>query len=214
MEAFNSTEPGAPDLGRPQSASRTWFEPLLVVCIMLTSLWINRRRSYKLLQPRKRRRTLERNSSTDSLLEGEAQGRPYADSLGSLDDVDVAKRRCCGIPVLPPESMAKFESTPHSRVLQKFPFLVEMFYWALNFAAYSLTKKTASWLYGRSGNAVTAMAQEHGIAILNLEHHSFLSFLFPIEEAHLQAFFLKDHRSFMTFFNQIYSLVHIPGTVA
>lgn len=89
-----------------------------------------------------------------------------------------------------------------------------MFYWALNYVAYSLTKKTAGIIYGRGGHHVTALAQENGINILNLEHHSVLSIFFPLEEAKVQQFFLQNHKPIMTFFNQIYSLVHIPGTVA
>jgi hypothetical protein len=117
--------------------------------------------------------------------------------------------------VLPsPETTARFDENPHSRLLQKFPFLVEMFYWALNFAAYSMTKQVAAWVYGRqSSHQVASLAQQHGIDILTLEHNTFLSIFFPFEEVTVQSFFLRNHKSFMTFFNQIYSIVHIPGTV-
>ncbi|KAK5719584.1 hypothetical protein LTR17_015298 [Elasticomyces elasticus] len=213
--ASNGTHTGRPDLGRPQSASRAWFEPLIIVSVMLASLYFNRKRSYSVILARKRRRTLERISSSDSLLK-DLSGNHSPERGDSLTDSTFAsKMRCCGIiPVPSPESTERFQDYPHSRLLQKFPFMVEMFYWALNYVAYSLTKQVAAAVYGQGGHAVTQMAQDHGIAILTLEHNTFLSIFFPIEEVSLQSFFLNEHQSIMTFFNQIYSLVHIPGTVA
>lgn len=102
-----------------------------------------------------------------------------------------------------------------SRVLQRFPFLVEMFYWALNYLAYAMTKKIGAELYSRyGGEGVTELAQQHGIDILTLEHNTFLSIFFPITEVDFQRYFLKHHLGIMTLFNQFYSLVHIPGTIA
>ena len=102
----------------------------------------------------------------------------------------------------------------HSRILQKFPFLVEIFYWILNYAAYRFSKAMASALWGFKGNAVTQLAQDHGISILAFEHESFFSFFFSIKEVIVQHYFLKNHLSAITVLNQVYSLVHIPGTVA
>ena len=102
-----------------------------------------------------------------------------------------------------------------NRILQKYPFLVEMFYWALNYVAYQLSKVVASVLYGHvKGHAVTELAQEHGISILNFEHNTIFSLFFAIKEVDVQRYFLENQLTFMTVLNQIYSLVHIPGTVA
>lgn len=103
-----------------------------------------------------------------------------------------------------------------SRMLQKFPFLVEMFYWALNYVAYALTKRIGAALYSRygDGNAVAELAQNHGIDILIFEQYTPFQMFFPITEVGFQQFFLSGHSGWMTFFNQIYSLVHIPGTIA
>lgn len=102
-----------------------------------------------------------------------------------------------------------------SRILQRFPFLVEMFYWALNFLAYAMTKKIGAALYSRNEhNEVTELAQQHGIAILNIEHNSMFKIFFPITEVSFQRFFVNNHVGIITLFNQFYSLVHIPGTVA
>lgn len=88
-----------------------------------------------------------------------------------------------------------------------------MFYWVLNYAAYSFTKKIASAQFS-TVDGVTQLAQDHGISILDFEHKGSFSMFFPIKEADFQAFFTTGHPLALTFFNRIYSLVHIPGTVA
>ena len=108
----------------------------------------------------------------------------------------------------------RFSNYLHSRIVQKFPFLVEMFYWILNYAAYKVTKDIAAGLWGFKGNGVTELAQDHGISILNFEHESFFSFFFSIKEIDVQRYLLSSRLPTMTVLNQIYSLVHIPGTVA
>ncbi|KAK5120645.1 hypothetical protein LTR85_006003 [Meristemomyces frigidus] len=209
--ASNGTAPGTPDLGRPQSASRAWFEPLLIVCLMVGSLIINRRRSYSITRPRK-----SREASSENLLgwrDPDYDSEESSLRSRSPSPMPQEQQHVCGIPVESPDSN-RFANHFHSRILQKYPFLIEMFYWALNYVAYAMTKKMAGVIYGRGGHHVTALAQENGIAILNLEHDSILKIFFPIGEAQLQQFFLNHHKPIMTFFNQIYSLVHIPGTVA
>jgi hypothetical protein len=90
-----------------------------------------------------------------------------------------------------------------------------MFYWVLNYFAYSLTKKLAAKLHQDTDpRQVAQLARTHGISILHLEHATFLSVLFPLKEVAVQRFFLNGHQTIMTIFNQSYSLVHIPGTVA
>lgn len=90
-----------------------------------------------------------------------------------------------------------------------------MFYWVLNYAAYAVTKKIGVALYSKyGGDQVTELAQQHGIDILTIEHDTPFRLFFPITEVGFQQFFLNGHLQIMTFFNQIYSLVHIPGTVA
>jgi hypothetical protein len=108
---------------------------------------------------------------------------------------------------------SRFADHFHSRILQKFPFLMEMFYWVLNLAFYALTKAIAQLLFSQS-EGLRELAQDHGLLILWIEQKSWLSFLFPIHEADFQAWFLNGHLTAMTFLNRIYSLVHIPGTVA
>ena len=108
---------------------------------------------------------------------------------------------------------SRFADNWHSRVLAKWPFLIEMFYWVLNLLFYTLTKALAQVLFS-ANDGVRDLAQAHGVLVLDIEHKSWLSFLFPIEERDFQAWFLNGHIGAMTFLNRIYSLVHIPGTVA
>jgi len=122
-------------------------------------------------------------------------------------------RSCCGLTTVQTPDNSRFANNIHSRVLAKFPFLIEMFYWILNFLAYALTKAVAAQLLVRGGS-VWDLAQSHGLQVLWVEHDSFLSFLFPVRENEFQGWFLSGHTTLLTFLNRIYSLVHIPGSVS
>lgn len=184
----------------------------LIVVIMLSSLYFNRDRSFSLFPSR------NRNDDTAFLIKNDAD---YDDSRASSrstspdrplpkDSVDI-QRTTSPLPWDEHPTRMNFPS----RILQKFPFLVEMFYWGLNYVAYAMTKKIGAALYSRyGGDQVTELAQQHGVDILTAEHDTPLSFFFPVTEVAFQQFFLKNHLGFLSFFNQIYSLVHIPGTVA
>ncbi|KAL3432332.1 hypothetical protein BDV09DRAFT_206092 [Aspergillus tetrazonus] len=155
------------DLGKPQFASHTWLEPIVlvgfsVVSIMLTSLYVNRYKHFKILD----------------------KNRPSR-----------AEATCIWLVWTPKSS--RFANHIHSRIVQKFPFLVEMFYWVLNYAFYSCTK------------AISHALSPAGTDV----HRSIFSIFSLIEESDFQSYFLNGHPGWMTF-NHIYSLVHIPGTVA
>ncbi|KAL4801270.1 PAP2 superfamily-domain-containing protein [Aspergillus unguis] len=193
------------DLGKPQFASHSWLEPIVVVSIMLGSLYLNRYKHFSILD-RNRDPVAERE-----ILKSDVEAT--ASSIDSQDGPHEPKRRVYGWFVITTPNSSRFARHIHSRIVQKFPFLVEMFYWILNYAFYSCTKAIAGAL-SPAGTDVVHLAQDHGISILNLEHRSFLRVFFPIEESDFQNFFLAGHPGWMTFFNRIYSLVHIPGTVA
>ncbi|KAJ5708366.1 hypothetical protein N7488_008167 [Penicillium malachiteum] len=189
-----------PDLGKPQFASHSWLEPIVVVGIMIGSLVLNRRKNFSIF--------------------GGDQGDDRSTRGGyfALDDEARAQspnpmkiERFCGIPIKTPDS-SRWANNIHSRILYKFPFLVEMFYWALNYVFYSVTKATAATLVPAQVGVV-AVAQQHGEDVLWFEHQSAFRWLFPILESDYQHFFMAHHPNIMTFFNRIYSLVHIPGTV-
>lgn len=180
---------------------------------MIGSLIINRHRDFSIFQ-KKRRATYERSQSADSLLSGsdrESDDETIGDNLRSEKSFLGQRQTIWGVQL----DTSRFAGNLHSRILQKYPFLIEMFYWALNYVVYTMTKKIASHMYALQGaHEVTELAQKHALDILWFEHDSVFRFLFPFMEVSVQKYFLENHQSILTAFNQLYSLVHIPGTVA
>jgi len=182
---------------------------------MLASLWFNRHRSFRISE---KRQSSNLSSSSDDLVStsdrDSSDDESTSELLGGEKRVWLGQRETFGgIPMWHLDT-SRFANNIHSRILQKFPFLVEMFYWALNYVAYSMTKKVAAQMFAsRGGKEVAALAQSHAIDILTLEHDTILSVFFPITEVAVQGFFLQ-HQSILSILNQLYSLVHIPGTVA
>lgn len=192
-----------PDMGKPQSQARHIYEPLLVLSIMIASLYFNRDRNFSIFPSR-------RSSSRDRYSETARLRKDGDDSNSSSRSTSPAAK----------EQWQEDSDTSaggmylHSRILQKFPFLVEMFYWALNYAAYAMTKRVAEYMYADEKDEVARLAQDHGIQVLSAEYSTILRIFFPVTEVEFQGFFLNGHQTALTVLNQIYSLVHIPGTVA
>ena len=196
---------------------------------MFTSLYVNRRRGYSIL--RKARPVTKRQVSllSDSSEEDEWVGRGAGSPLSEVSDdsssnlLDICKRDCDsrrskrrkygGLVIRTPNS-SRFANHLHSRILQRFPFLVEMFYWALNYLFYACTKAIAQSL-SPPDVGVVRLAQQHGIWVLKVEQTaSIIRWFYPIRELDFQNFVLTRSPALMTFFNRIYSLVHIPATIA
>lgn len=181
---------------------------------MVSSLIINRHRDFSIFQ-KKRHVTYERSHSPDSLL-SQSDRDNDEESIGEVQRNEKSawmgqKQTIWGISL----DTSRFAGHFHSRILQKFPFLIEMFYWALNYVFYIMTKKIASHMHVLQGShEVTELAQKHALDILWFEHDSFFRFFFPFTEVKVQKYFLENHQSILTAFNQLYSLIHIPGTVA
>ncbi|PYH97335.1 hypothetical protein BO71DRAFT_140274 [Aspergillus ellipticus CBS 707.79] len=217
MGSSNNTTPV--DLGKPQFASHSWLEPIIVVSIMLSSLYFNRRRNYSIFGKNNNNGMSsshqmylkdEEADAFDPYLERDSEDQ--ARSQPNPNPHPPKRRNFLWYTITTPNS-SRFARHFHSRILQKFPFLVEMFYWVMNYLFYSCTKAVAQSL-SPAGRDVVQLAQDHAVGVLDLEHNSFFSIFFPIEESAFQAFFINGHQGWMTFFNRIYSLVHIPGTVA
>ncbi|KAK3311061.1 PAP2 superfamily-domain-containing protein [Chaetomium strumarium] len=91
-----------------------------------------------------------------------------------------------------------------SRVLQRFPFLVEVWYWALIYWVYQL---------GRAFTAVTLQestvhtAREHALQVIHVEQR-----LGIFIEPAVQRWFLQSP-TLMRWTNRVYSFIHIPGTI-
>ncbi|KAF7589828.1 hypothetical protein BBP40_003638 [Aspergillus hancockii] len=188
------------DLGKPQFESHKWLEPIIVLSIMIGSLIVNRRRNYSITRPSD---YIHLGSSDDAL--------SNPDNNNWLETSNAETYRFCGIAIKVPDS-SRWRHHIHSRIIQKFPFLVEMFYWAMNFLFYACTKAISQDL-APADKSVVQVAQGHAIDILNFEHKSIFRFFFPVEESEFQGFFIEYHPLWLTLFNRIYSLVHIPGTV-
>ncbi|KAG9254522.1 PAP2 superfamily-domain-containing protein [Emericellopsis atlantica] len=203
-----------PNLGKPQPSSHTWVEPIVVIGIMIASCYINRQRR----KPADRGQGLFNRPNLD--LEDEPNGSNIYDEQELLF-FSVAEsswptshgrksRLCCGFK-LDTVNTSQFATHWHSRVLEKFPFLVEMFYWALNFSCYAAAKAVGETFFANGD--VWQMAEKHGIAVLWFEQDGPFKFLFPFREVDVQHFFMSEHQGMLTLLNRTYSLVHIPATV-
>lgn len=99
----------------------------------------------------------------------------------------------------------RFRASFLSRSLERFPFLVEVWYWGLIYWVYQL---------GRAASAVfivegtVHVARDHALQIISLEQK-----LHIFWELNFQAF-LMCSPIVMTWINRIYSFIHIPGSIA
>ena len=164
----------------------------------------------------------QRDGYYHSILD-ESNSVTSADDLltsGSDDDVDSelafstqkhlpSRRRCCGFAIYTP-STSQFAHHLHSRILQKFPFLIEMFYWIITYLFYRMTKVLSQKIFSES---IWKVSEDHGLAVLQFEQFSWLSFLFPWKEHEVQQWFMHGHQTALTILNRAYALIHIPGTV-
>lgn len=193
---------------------------------MIAALIVSRRRNYSILRrssatalPRQRSPDGASRSSEETLVDpdiyeeaSDSDDAMLLHPISNFPKRTSSANRALSFPDTDPPG--QYTHLIHSRILQKFPFLIEMFYWGLNYLAYLFSKEGAVKLHNLNGKVNVQLAEDHGIGILNFEHQSMFSFLFFIPEVDVQRFFLKDHVGTMTILNQIYSLVHIPGTVA
>lgn len=115
-----------------------------------------------------------------------------------------------GLKLYTPNS-SRFANHFHSRILQKFPFLIEMFYWVITYFFYRGTKIMSQALF--DGDKVWDVAQQNALNILWFEHESIFSWIFPISEHDVQHWFMGGHQDALTFLNRAYALIHIPGSV-
>jgi hypothetical protein len=189
----------------------------IVVTILFGAMFLTRRRNYSILR---RARPVTYSSgilddpklagSTDSLLPYDSDNDVYEQEPYARFKHLPKRRRCCGAYIQTPNS-SRFKDHIHSRILQKFPFLIEMFYWVINYAFYRMTSVVSQNIF--AGEGYWEVAQADGLAVLRAEHQSWLSFLFPIRERDVQQWFMNGHQDALTALNRTYALIHIPGTV-
>lgn len=152
---------------------------------------------------------LDSQGSSDALLAHSSDSDcEYEVVSTSKHPPKLRKWLCC---VLATPNTSRFRNNIHSRVLQRFPFLIEMFYWIINYAFYRMTSITSQKIFAETG--IWNVAQSHGIAVLEAEEYSWLSFLFTLREREIQQWFMHGHQDALTVLNKAYALIHIPGTV-
>lgn len=185
---------------------------------MVASCYFNRLRNFSVIPSSKQDQGLlgqpkvEPWDEDDVLDETERLNLSDAASPSSVDTEahPSKKRTCCGAVVRTPNS-SRYAKYWHSRFIQKFPFLVEMFYWAVNLGFYVGVKQASELVAATDG--IWQTAENHGKAVLWFEHEGPFRWLFPLREIDVQSFFRNDHQTMLTILNRAYSLIHIPVTV-
>jgi len=167
---------------------------------------VNRNKDYKLFGRRTEHVTSPRSSSPDS--ESGLSAVSSDSLLAGVDEVPKWRKREIRVlgfktEVTSPNSR-RFKDYFLSRLLRKFPFLVEAWYWALIYWVYQL---------GRAFSAVTMVegtvnvARRHALQVIHLEQR-----LHIFHELDVQGWFIQ-HPLLLHWTNRIYSFIHIPGTI-
>ncbi|KAK6856458.1 hypothetical protein PG995_006645 [Apiospora arundinis] len=202
-------------------------EPVVVVSLLVGGTIVNRNTNYKLFAKRGEApwkekadddevRSSRTSSSDETGVDDDDLYSPLAtDNLledgyitSSAAAEPVWRRREVGIwkfrgSVVSPNTRV-FKDSFLSRLLIKFPFLCEVWYWALIYWVYQL---------GRAVSALTLVestvdvARRHGLQVVHLEQQLGI-FLEPA----IQKMFLP-HTTLMPWINRLYSFIHIPATI-
>ncbi|KAL6717023.1 hypothetical protein ACLMJK_004937 [Lecanora helva] len=191
-----------------------WGEPLIVFSILAGAMFITRRRNYQIFGKRKQgyydsHLDTDSSDSSDDLLWYDPDNDDDSQDPQLASKHLPKRRRCCGMALYTPNT-SRFSDNIHSRILQKFPFLIEMFYWIITYLFYRMTKVVSQAIFDKS---IIDVAEAHGLAVLEFEQFSWASFLFPWTEHYVQHWFMNGHQTALTVLNRAYALIHIPGTV-
>lgn len=186
----------------------------IVASILIGSMIVTRRRGYRIFNSTRKEYGLLNTEPGAERLSDEFD-RDSSDTDFSINSISTTKypskkRTLCGLTLYTPNS-SRFAHHFHSRILQRFPFLIEMFYWIITYAFYRCTSILSQSLF--AGTPIWDVAQDHALSVLEFEQFSWLRFLFPIPEVQVQQWFMHGHQSFLTVLNRSYALIHIPGTV-
>jgi len=180
-------------------------------------MWFTRRRGYQILggRPGPYRSYLDLDhtdtpKSTDELLAYDSENEDDAQTYTASTQHLPKERQILGLTVYTPNT-SRFKNNLHSRILQRFPFLIEMFYWIINYAFYRMTAILSQAIF--TGSGIWEVAETHGLAVLQFEEFGFLKFIFSVREQDVQQWFMHGHQDALTVLNRVYALIHIPGTV-
>lgn len=182
---------------------------------------VTRRRDFSIFNWSKTSSQRPLISREDSPRTSDDSDYPNIYSPKPIPELAPKRRRLFGLwTVLTPNS-SRFARHFHSRILQKYPFLIEMFYWIITYFFYRMTAYVSALWYGGS-EGLWANAQDHGIALLEWEAWFAGSkstgtdrwLEWKIQQWFLTGAELGDIRStLLTILNRSYALIHIPGTV-
>ncbi|KAM3086129.1 hypothetical protein ACMFMG_000267 [Clarireedia jacksonii] len=190
-------------------------EPLVVIFLLFGGTWINRD-----FAPGRRRRPIDvrrfseqdlHPAETEELIgEGLDVSSPRSTSPSLLAHVEPKwHKRELGIWGMKTEvttpNTRRFRGYVLSRLLEKFPFLVECWYWALIYWVYQLGRAASAVLIVES---TVVAAEKHALQVIALEQKLHIFF-----ELHVQKYFMQNP-FLMTWINRIYSFIHIPGSIA
>ncbi|KAJ4179200.1 hypothetical protein NW767_006798 [Fusarium falciforme] len=192
----------------------SFLEPLIVVTLLFGGAYFNRNKDYRFRLTksswpkdagRKRSDDFQKRDSTDSLMSGWSGSRsPSIDP----DEQPTLRRRKFQVfgfkRIVSTPNTLVFEDRLLSRVLKKFPFLAEAWYWFLIYFVYQI---------GRAITALTLVegtvnvARKHALQLIHLEQS-----LHIFWEVDIQKWFLA-RPAILHWINRIYSFIHIPGTI-
>ncbi|KIH92420.1 hypothetical protein SPBR_02722 [Sporothrix brasiliensis 5110] len=194
-------------------------ESVLIVAILLIAMFTTRRKNYSIIKGD--------STKSERFHQGDLPQSPSLTSSvhdGSTDwqtDYPAKYRRILGLWTVRTPNSSRFANHFHSRVLVKFPFVVEILYWTISFFFYRLTGVMAQIQYGGT-EELWDVARGHGIAILELESRIFglgeNTGKERFAEYRIQQWYLTgadggDFRGlWLTILDRGYSLIHIPGT--
>ncbi|KAH8801409.1 hypothetical protein F5884DRAFT_740368 [Xylogone sp. PMI_703] len=199
-----------------------WVEPVMVASILVGAMFFTRRHGLRIFS---------NNGPYSGILSedpGSTSARSSDDLLShehlcddSIDDIAEDRiftggkyppknRKCYSVDLYTPNT-SQFVNRFHSRIMQKFPFLMEMFYWIITYAFYRSTNVLSQAIFSKTD--IWDVARGHALAVLEFERFSWLSFLWPVREREVQQWFMHGHQTYLTVFNRSYALIHIPGTV-
>lgn len=137
-------------------------------------------------------------TTTDDLLWYDTQHGIDPQSPLGVSQHRSKQRNCCGLTMVSPNS-SRFSLYLQSRILQKFPFLVEVFYWIITYLFYRLNKVVSHEIFSKIG--IWDVAQDHGLAMLEFEQSCWLSILFPVTEHDFQQRFMHVNQTALTVLN-------------
>lgn len=192
----------------------------MVLTILCTSMFMTRRKGFSIFGSKNGYQALpldrsdidsdSARSSDDLLYYDLDNDNDSQDPIASSKHLPKRRNLWFGLKLHTPNT-SRFANHIHSRILQKFPFLIEMFYWIITYLFYRMTKVISAAIFHQ--DKIWEVAQHNAIRILWFEHESFFAWMFPISEHDVQHWFMNGHQTGLTFLNRAYALIHIPGTV-